>query len=35
VNISFTYRFAKGKVENNQRHNSIAEEEQNRVKSRN
>ena len=35
VNISFTYRFAKGKVENNQRHNSSAEEEQNRVKSRN
>jgi hypothetical protein len=35
VNVSFTYRFAKGKVENNQRHNSSAEEEQNRVKSRN
>jgi hypothetical protein len=35
INLSFTYRFAKGKVENNQRHNSSAEEEQNRVKSRN
>lgn len=35
VSISFTYRFAKGKVENNNRHDSSAEEEQNRVKSRN
>lgn len=35
VNVSFTYRFSKGKIENNQRHSSSAEEEQNRVKSRN
>ena len=34
VNVSFTYRFSKGKVESRQRQNS-AEEEQNRVKSRN
>ncbi len=32
VNVTFTYRFSKGKVENQQRRNSGAEEEQNRVK---
>lgn len=35
VNLTFTYRFSKGKVENNKQRKSSAEEEQNRVKSGN
>ena len=34
VNLSFSYRFSKGKAANQQRHQSSAEEEQNRVKAR-